>query len=65
MEEPIKRSEFFRIIVRGGMLTGLISLGAALIWKSSGKPTCQDLGYCRKCAIFSGCVIRISEDEEQ
>ena len=64
-EERIERSEFFRRIVQGGLLMGLLSLGVALIWKSSGKPTCQELGYCGRCAISSGCLIRSSEDEKQ
>lgn len=63
MKEPeIDRSEFFRSFIRGGLLTGMGALGAALLWKSAGKPTCLDLGYCRKCPVFSSCVIRDNEE---
>jgi len=62
MDDSLKRREFFKSIVRNGLLLGLTGLCVALLRRRTYGNNCVYSGPCRRCPIAEECSFPQTKD---
>jgi len=63
MDKQFNRHEFFQSVVRGGLMAGLLGVGAAALNGTKKVSECFNNNYCSSCWAFDGC--RLPEKKEK
>ena len=57
MGRPINRHEFIESVTRGGLIAGLLGVGAAALHGTREVSECFNHNYCDSCFAFQGCSL--------
>lgn len=57
MEAKFSRHEFLQSLGRGGLIAGLLGVGAAALHGEREVSECFNHNYCAECWAFKGCTL--------
>ncbi len=55
MDKQLNRHEFFQSVARGGIMAGIVGVGAAALHGTREVSECFQHNYCSSCWAFDGC----------
>lgn len=64
-QQPLSRNEFMQSLTRGGLIAGLVGLGAAALHGERAVSECFNENYCESCWAFKGCELPEKKENAQ
>lgn len=65
MDPKFSRHEFFQSVARGGIMAGLLGVGAAALHGTKDVSECFNHNYCSSCWAFNGCSLPEKKTDAQ